>query len=73
MAEVLELNRDLYPLEAVQAAVDAYAGLARIEVRATPDMITVEVHEPNEDVEHLTDELANHALFEAVRRYRAGP
>ena len=72
MAEVLEFNRDLYPLEAVQAAVTAYGELASFEVEATVDAVRVQLSDPADDVPHLADEFANHVLYAAVGLSRKG-
>ncbi|MFT7624155.1 MAG: hypothetical protein ACI9WU_003342 [Myxococcota bacterium] len=68
---LLELSRDIYPLEAVQATVAAYEGLARFEVSATADVIRVTIADRDPDVaDVLEDEFCNHALCEAVIVHR---
>jgi hypothetical protein len=71
MAEAMTFARSLYSPEAVRAAAEAFAELAKIEVTVAEDEIQLAVSEPDPDVaDVLEDELANFALAETVVRAR---
>lgn len=72
MANTILFSRSLYAVDAVQAAAEVYAALARVEVVVRAQEIEVCVTELDDKLEaNLLDELANHALFETVIRQRA--
>ncbi len=71
MAETLVLSRSLYLPEAVQAAADAFAELAEVEVRVLDAAIEVSMSGVDPDVaDVIADELGNHALHETIVRRR---
>lgn len=73
MAETIAItfSRSLYLPEAVQAAADAFAELAKIEVRVLDGDIEVELDAIDPDVaDVIEDELCNHALHQTVVRRR---
>ena len=73
MAEVVSFARDLYPVESVRAAIAAYHGLAHFELEVGEQQLVVRISEPRADVaDAVADELANHALYEAIRAHGAG-
>ncbi len=73
MADEIRFSRSLYSVEAVDAAVAAYAGLATFEVRQEGDDIAVSVTGIDARVvDRLVDAFCNHALFETVRLARGG-
>ena len=73
MSSSIVFARSLYSVDAVRAAAEAYAGLARVEVVLHEDEIELRATELDAELgRDLLDELANHALFETVIRHRAG-
>jgi hypothetical protein len=69
VSEALTFSRSLYEPDAVRAAVDAFAELARFEVDEQANEVFVRISEPDMEVAHcLADELANYALVETVVR-----
>lgn len=71
-AAIMDFSRSLYDAAAVQAAVAAYAELARFEVAESDTQVTVSIHEPHPEVADLADHFANHVLHESVARARRG-
>lgn len=71
MASTLEFSRSLYSPEAIQAAADAFADLAKLDVSAGDNEIRVSVSDVDPDVRDvLEDELCNYALHETIVRAR---
>ncbi len=72
----LAFHRSLYPPQAVESAVAAYADLARFEVDVQEHQTTVTIADIDPDFatfpEEFADSFANHALFEAIGAHRAG-
>lgn len=67
MSDPIAFARSLYEPDAIRAAVDAFAGLARFEIEEQADVVAVRISEPDPDVAHcLADELGNYALVETV-------
>lgn len=67
----LRLDRKLYTKAAVTATVEAFAGLARIQVTADDRYHVVELLEPDPDVAETIDkEFANFALAETIEGRR---
>ena len=71
MSDAITFARSLYEPDAVRAAVDAFADLAKLEIESTEHDIVVRIADADPEVGHLSDELANYALVETVTR-RAG-
>jgi len=72
MSESLAFPRSLYEPDAIRAAVEAFADLARFEVEDHGVDIVVRISEPDADVPHLGDEFSNYALVETVTRRAHG-
>jgi len=73
MTEPILLSRSLYSVEAVNATVGAYSGLATFEVRLGGDDIAVAISDAAPSLSRvLADEFCNHALHETIRRSRGG-
>ena len=71
MAEI-RFSRSLYLPEAIDAAAEAYGGLATIEVVRGDDAIAVTLSDVDPDVaDVIEDAFANHALAETITRSRA--
>lgn len=71
MADSLSFSRSIYRLDAIEAAVGAYAELAEISVEAGESEVVVTFTSPHPAVaDELTDAFGNHVLFETVRRHR---
>jgi hypothetical protein len=71
MADI-RFSRSLYLPEAIDAAAEAYAGLATIEVVRGGDGIEVKFSDVDPDVaDVIEDAFANHALAETITRSRA--
>lgn len=68
-AETVELSRSLYDAEAVRVAA-AYGALGAIVVEEGPHQLRLTLTAPRRP--DLMDHLLNHALFETVKRSRAG-
>lgn len=71
MAERVAFDRSLYLQEAVEAAAEAYAGLAKIEL--TPSADTVEAvidHVEDADPQMVVRAFCNHVLHETITRRR---
>ncbi len=70
----LSFHRSLYPVDAVQSAVAAYAELATFAVDVGHDRTTVTITDVDADFADQADEFAdsfcNHALFETIRSRR---
>jgi hypothetical protein len=72
VSERVLFSRSFYELAGVQAAVEAYAQLARFEIAEHNDDISVTVSEPDPELaDTLVDEFCNHALHESIVRRRA--
>ena len=69
-AETVELSRSLYDAEAVRIAAAAYGALGAIVVEEGPHQLRLTLTAPRRP--DLMDHLLNHALFETVKRSRAG-
>jgi hypothetical protein len=74
MTERIVFSRWLYLPEAVRAAADQYASVARISVEVGPDEVVATIAEADPEVAgELPDAFSNHVLFETiVRSRRAG-
>ena len=73
MAETVRFDRTLYDGQAVQAALDAFAGFATLTLEDAADAWVVSIDsvaEKHRDV--LADELANYVLAETVAARGAG-
>lgn len=72
MAEVLSLHGDLYSALGIQAAAEAWGGLARVVVVSEGDRFLVELAglDPAQGTD-AADAFANHALALTIRRRRA--
>jgi phosphoribosylformylglycinamidine (FGAM) synthase PurS component len=71
MAERVLYSRSLYSPEAVEAAVQAFSHLAKLEVRMHEDAIELTMADPDPEVaDELLDELCNHVLAETIARSR---
>ncbi len=70
--QTVRFSRSIYRLDGIEAAAEAYAGLARITVTPGDTEIVVDLCEPSADIpaDELCDAFCNHALFETVRAYR---
>ena len=63
--------RSIYRPDAVLAAAEAFADLARIAVDVGDEVVQVELADPDPDhADVLLDEFCNHALWETVQRSR---
>lgn len=72
MAEAIHFARSLYSPEAVEAAIEAWQGVAQFDVEQLDQAIAVRM-EPNEgDPEEAKDTFSNHVLFETIVRSRPG-
>ena len=67
MADKVTFSRSLYRLDGIEAAAQAYAEIAKIEVTPNDHDIVVMFECEHEG---FLDAFCNHALFETVRRYR---
>ena len=73
MAERLRFDRGLYASEAVRDAAEAFGHLGRLTLHELDDAVVLELCEPDPRfADVLGDEIANHALFETIRRSRLG-
>ena len=64
--------RALYAEDAVRAAADAYANLAKLEVVAHAADLELRVSDIDAEFgPSLLDEIANHALYETVQHVRS--
>lgn len=71
MAEIV-FSRSLYLPEAIEAAAEAYAALAEIEIARGDDATTVILRNVDPDVaDVIEDAFSNHALVETITRSRA--
>ena len=72
MSERLSFSRSLYRVDAIEATVQAYAGLATLLVDDSSDHeVVVTVSDPHPSLAaELVDAMCNHILFETVRRHR---
>lgn len=71
MTDSLIFSRSLYAEDAVRAAADAYANLARLEVVGHASDIELRVSDIDAEFgPSLLDEIANHALYETVQQVR---
>lgn len=69
----LRFHRSLYPFDAVRRAAQRFGGVARVRVEETDaDTLVLLGELPERLAERLPDELANHALYEAILARRAG-
>lgn len=68
MAERVVFSRSLYRLDGIEAAAQAYAEIAKIEVTPNDHDIVVVFDCAHEGA--FLDAFCNHALFETVRRHR---
>jgi hypothetical protein len=67
----LSFSRSLYTNEAVEAAAQAYAGVAKIEVHAEGSDVLATIEPLDADAPpDLADAFANHVLFETIVRHR---
>jgi hypothetical protein len=70
--EEVRFDRGLYAVEAVHAAVEAYAELGTFEVVEEQAEVLVRMTDPDPELAAvLLDELSNHVLHETVRRRNA--
>lgn len=72
MSEPVAFSRSLYEPDAIRAAIDAFADLARFELDDQGEDIVVRIAEADSEIAHLADEFANYALVETVTRRAAG-
>ncbi len=71
MAETLRFSRSLYAPDAVEAAAQAFAHLAKITVTRHEAETELVMSEPDPELSDvLLDEIANHALFQTITRRR---
>jgi hypothetical protein len=70
VSESLTFSRSLYLPEAVQAAADAYGGLATIEVVDEGEDIVATLSDVDSRITELADHFANHVLHETIVRIR---
>lgn len=71
MVEPIELDSDLYALSAVEAAAEAFAGIAQIKIERRGEMIVATVTDARPDLaERLTDEFCDQALFRTIQLAR---
>jgi hypothetical protein len=71
MAERVAFDRSLYLPEAVDAAVEAYGDLAKIEVTASDDALVAVIDEvAEEDSRTVLHAFCNHVLYETITRRR---
>lgn len=63
----LVLNKKLYKVAAVKAAAEAFAGLARVTVKAEAGALSVTFSDLAQDAgSELADEFLNYALAETI-------
>ena len=73
MSEVVVFDEALYPLAAVQRAVERYSTLARIRLAAEGGKISATIDDIDAEMaDFLVDELCNDALHETISMQRSG-
>jgi hypothetical protein len=71
MVEQVSFDRSLYLPEAVQAAAEAYAELAKIEVTPSADAVMAVIDQvADEDLRTIVNAFCNHVLHETIARRR---
>ncbi len=71
-AQRISFARSLYSPDAINAAIEAFAGLATFSVQLADDAVEVTLSDADADVaDVLLDEFCNHALAQSIEFARA--